>query len=452
MQKELKAIPPYVNFGDELIKKKIAQGLISNNVLAFLADEMIYFHYCSNSGSVSSLIVGVYEWDNCVLITNRRFIKIENRKVSSDVMLSDVASVSCVRNGMLRWDHAVVTKKVTKEVIYYGIWGLEACRFFVDAVLSSVNELVENEAAALRRPLHSGFLRKKGGLYPSWHRRFFRLLPGSFEYYEREVSDGETVKATGTCPLFESDRVVAVSQNPFVFSVATSARVWQFECTSDMEMRVWMQAFTHASRGNTNMKSRNSLCSGSKSGYDGASTNNDEGFSFSGHVHGYEYTYSFKSGDTRKMSQIDDKKAEPDTTLPLLSTSSASSTSSSSLSSSSSSLPSSSYPQLTPDTTASSSASSFSSPPPYFVQHSISSDDGSEKKERRRQYPTLKLCHIMHPSSEQSDIDFNLSVAHALDSATHILTSPAAIPMMYDFAHERACLDKADFIDKSSWR
>jgi len=58
--------------------------------------EKIHFHYFSRS-------------DNVVVLTNQRFVKVEDGKVVSEVYLKDVATVNHIKNGIFQWDKVSVT-------------------------------------------------------------------------------------------------------------------------------------------------------------------------------------------------------------------------------------------------------------------------------------------------------------------------------------------------------
>lgn len=69
---------------------------------------------------------------NAVVLTNLRFLKIENGKTVSNVVLKQIKKVEHEKNGIFRWDKVVTTTESGVET--FGIYQSAVAEFFVDTL------------------------------------------------------------------------------------------------------------------------------------------------------------------------------------------------------------------------------------------------------------------------------------------------------------------------------
>jgi len=81
---------------------------------------------------------------SCILLTNRRVVKLEDSKVVSTMELIDLKKVEYAKNSMLRYDNLTLTPTRGK-VVHFGIWKKEAGAFFA-GLLTKVAQANEEES------------------------------------------------------------------------------------------------------------------------------------------------------------------------------------------------------------------------------------------------------------------------------------------------------------------
>ncbi len=70
------------------------------------------------------------EKNNCVILTDKRFFKVENKVIVSEVNLSDIISTEYENNGFFKWHKVKV--HTDKDIITFGISNNNVVRYFVD--------------------------------------------------------------------------------------------------------------------------------------------------------------------------------------------------------------------------------------------------------------------------------------------------------------------------------
>lgn len=99
-------IPDGVTYGSRLEEKSILHTLERSNLVCLLAGEYIRYHYNNNS----LLDFLKHETTNCLILTNLRFLLIEEGSVNCNLPLRDLIQASHKKCAGLRWDRVILTR------------------------------------------------------------------------------------------------------------------------------------------------------------------------------------------------------------------------------------------------------------------------------------------------------------------------------------------------------
>jgi len=116
-------LPPGVFNGKTL--HKVTQNLMAKGGMQFFAGEAgLYVSHNIKSWNAMGAI-----WKDCLLLTNQRIIKVEDRKIKNTHMLGNMAAARRLKLGIFKWDKIEITllngHKATVGVADDGV-----CQFF----------------------------------------------------------------------------------------------------------------------------------------------------------------------------------------------------------------------------------------------------------------------------------------------------------------------------------
>ena len=120
-----------MRYGHALQKYGILERLQSIVRLELLEQEVVEYVYC-NMSALSIFITGD-ETEDCVVLTNKRLIRIQDSRVILEILLKDMKKVEHIRKGRFRWDQirCTLNSKKKKKI---GIWSEAAASFFCSII------------------------------------------------------------------------------------------------------------------------------------------------------------------------------------------------------------------------------------------------------------------------------------------------------------------------------
>lgn len=136
-------IPAAINSGADLFENKIMYKLDKKGRLHLDDDEALLYHYSNEKLDRDPTT-------NCIVLTNKRIVKIHKGATESEAWLADIAEVVHVENSSIRWDKIQLLTRDGKAVSI-GVFSSKATAFFVHVVDQIISPLARAELAHLRQ-------------------------------------------------------------------------------------------------------------------------------------------------------------------------------------------------------------------------------------------------------------------------------------------------------------
>ena len=119
-------LPPHVHDATYIEEHHIAITFERDRAMSFSLGEKPLYHYVNTSNPVA----GSHNTKTCIILTNRRFMKLEKGQQRCVELLSNITRAERGRApGLLRYDRLnLILKDGTAKSC--GIWGQDCCEFF----------------------------------------------------------------------------------------------------------------------------------------------------------------------------------------------------------------------------------------------------------------------------------------------------------------------------------